>query len=248
LIDHPSGTVRDRPGTLEAPDGWRDLDDVLAAGIDRVILYGPPGTGKTYAALTLGASDDAERLVCTEELTSADITGCYVPAGSGEWSWQEGPAVRAWRHGRRLVVDEVDRAAGDVLSLLLAMTDSVGSATWRNPSTGELLRPMDSFTVIMTTNVDAVDEIPAALRDRFPVAIRIDRPHPRSVVSLSPELREMAIRASLGDDDRRMSLRAFFAFDQLRRYHGDDRAARLVLGDARAEPFLDALSIATIGS
>jgi hypothetical protein len=147
-----------------------------------------------------------------------------------------------------LVVDEVDRAAGDVLSLLLAMTDTDGSASWRNPSTGETLVPGRGFNVVMTTNVDSIDEIPAALRDRFPVAIRIDRPHPNAVESLSPELRPMAMRASLGSDDRRISLRAFYTFDRLRRSYGDDRAAHLVLGTDRAPAFLDALLIATLGA
>ena len=30
---------------------WRDLTDVMAAGITRVLLYGPSGTGKTYLTL-----------------------------------------------------------------------------------------------------------------------------------------------------------------------------------------------------
>ncbi|HSN02318.1 MAG TPA: hypothetical protein VLS91_02430, partial [Acidimicrobiales bacterium] len=54
---------------------WRDLDDVFAADITRVLLYGPPGTGKTFAALHVGVTDVAERLVCTEDLASGDVTG-----------------------------------------------------------------------------------------------------------------------------------------------------------------------------
>ena len=33
---------------------WRDVADVLSAGVSRVLLYGPPGTGKTFAALHHG--------------------------------------------------------------------------------------------------------------------------------------------------------------------------------------------------
>jgi hypothetical protein len=229
--------------------GWRDLADTLAAGVDRVILYGPPGTGKTYAALHFAVPPaGAERLVCTEDLTTADVTGCWVPVGEGRWEWLEGPAIRSWRHGARLVVDEVDRAAGDVLSLLLAMTDTAGSTQWRHPFTGELLRPHPQFTVVMTTNLDRLEELPPALRDRFPVAIRIDRPHPSSVLSLSGDLRHAALHGSIGESDRRISLRAFYAFDQLRRRCGDERAAELVFGPQRARAFLDALVIGAMGA
>ncbi len=227
--------------------GWRDFADVLAAGVDRVILYGPPGTGKTFAALhfaTLGGA--AERLICTEDLTTADVTGTWMPAGHDRWEWLEGPAVRAWRRGGRLVVDEVDRAAGDVLSLLLAMTDTDGSAQWQHPHTGEIVRPAESFTVVMTTNIERLEELPAALRDRFPVAVRIDRPHPASVRRLSADLRRPALSGTLGEEDRRVSLRTFYAFDQLRERHGAERAAHLLFGETRAQAFLDALVIGAL--
>ncbi len=227
--------------------GWRDFADVLSAGIDRVILYGPPGTGKTFAALNFGTDPSgAERLVCTEDLTTADVTGCWVPVGDGRWEWLEGPAIRSWRCGTRLVVDEIDRASGDVLSLLLAMTDSEGSSQWRHPHSGEVVRPHSQFSVVMTTNLEHLDELPPALRDRFPVAILIDRPHPTSVVGLSHDLRRAALNGSLGDSDRRVSLRAFYAFDRLRQHHGDERAAELIFGPTRAVAFLDALAISSL--
>lgn len=228
--------------------GWRDLTDALDAGIDRLILYGPPGTGKTFAALKFRARATSERLICTEDLTTADVTGMWMPTGTGTWRWYEGPAVRAWRAGSRLVVDEVDRAAGDVLSLLLAMTDTDGSAEWHHPETGEVIAPQVGFNVIMTTNLEDLNEIPVALRDRFPVAIHIDRPHPSAVASLSSDLRSAAMAGSLGDSDRQVSLRAFYAFDQLRHRLGAPRAAELVFGAHRAPDFLDAFQIGQLGS
>jgi MoxR-like ATPase len=229
---------------------WRDFSDVIEAGITRVLLYGPPGTGKTYAALRFGVVDHvAERLVCTEDLTTGEITGTWMPAGDGRWEWREGPAIRAWRvnegRGGRLVVDEVDRASGDALSTLLAMTDSEESARWRNPETGEWANPGPNFSVIMTTNLEELDDIPVALRDRFPVAIRIDRPHPASVERLSTDLREPALAGSLGDESRRVSLRRFYAFDQLRCHCGPERAAQLVFAD-QGQNVLDALRIGVL--
>jgi hypothetical protein len=229
---------------------WGDLRDVLEAGIDRVLLYGPPGTGKTYAALHLGTTTTAERLVCTEDLASGDVTGTWMPTGASTWRFYEGPAMRAWRaqggRGARLVVDEVDRASGDALSTLLAVTDSPESARWRHPESGEWWRPGPDFSVVMTTNVEDLDELPAALRDRFAVALRIDRPHPDAVQGLSADLRAPALAGSLGESSRRVSLRSFYAFDQLRRHHGDRRAAALVFGEARALGILDALAVGAL--
>jgi MoxR-like ATPase len=226
---------------------WRDLSDVLDAGVARVLLYGPPGTGKTFAALHFGVVNAAERLVCTEDLTTGEITGTWMPAGEGRWEWREGPAIRAWHEhgglGGRLVVDEVDRASGDALSTLLAMTDSSESAKWRNPQTGDWIWPGPNFSVVMTTNLEDLDDIPVALRDRFPVAIRVDQPHHSALESLSIDLRAPASAGSLGDSSRRVSLRSFYAFDQLRNHLGAERAAHLVFGATRASDVLDALAI-----
>jgi MoxR-like ATPase len=229
---------------------WRDFADVMSAGLTRVLLYGPPGTGKTFAALHFGVGDTTvERLVCTEDLTSGEITGTWMPSGRNGFEWREGPAIRAWRgrggEGGRLVLDEVDRASGDALATLLAMTDSSASARWRNPDSLEWMQPGPEFSVVMTSNIDDLDDIPLALRDRFPVSIRVDQPHPSALASLSGDLRGPALMGSLGAEERRISLRRFYAFDQLRRHHGADRAAQLVFGNV-AQGVLDALHIAAV--
>lgn len=227
---------------------WRDVEDALAAGVDRLLLFGPPGTGKSYAALTFHVEGPVERLVCTEDLTSGDVTGTWMPADAGRWRWLEGPAIRAWGgdgRGGRLVLDEVDRANGDALAALLAVTDSDESARWRHPETGEWRCPQPGFSVVATTNSEELDQVPAALRDRFPVAVRVDRPHPGALARLSDDLRSAATAGSLAEAGRRVSLRAFYAFDSLRRAHGDERAARLVFG-ADAGDLLDALAIARV--
>jgi MoxR-like ATPase len=215
------------------------------------LLYGPPGTGKTFAALHHGVADaPAERLICTEDLTSGEITGTWMPTGEQRFEWREGPAIRAWRgkngRGTRLVLDEVDRASGDALATLLAITDSPESALWRNPDSLEWVRPGREFSVVMTSNVDDLEEIPAALRDRFPVTVRVDRPHPHAVAQLSRDLRAPALAGSLGPRDRRISIRSFYAFDELRTHHGAERAASLVFGYDVAQGVLDALAISAV--
>jgi hypothetical protein len=66
------------------------------------------------------------------------------------------------------------------------------------------------------------------------------------LASLSDDLRAPALAGSLGPASRRVSLRSFYAFDQLRRHLGTSRAAQLVFGEDAALSVLDALAIAAI--
>ncbi len=232
--------------TTTLPACWQKVHNALRSGIDRIILFGPAGTGKTYAGLTLGDTrGGAFRLACTEDMTNAEVSGSFMPDAKGGFSWVSGSALKAWNGdgttGGRLVVDEIDKAGGDVLATLLAFTDTPESASWENPETGRIHRPREGFSVIMTTNIENMAELPTALSDRFPVRIRIDQPHPSALTRLSSDLHGIAV--SLADAGReRVSLRAFYAFDKLRSSLPVGEAAELVFGD-RASSILEAMRI-----
>ena len=237
---------------IPTPQCWQDVEDVMAAGVDRLILFGPPGTGKTFAGLNMcNIEAGAYRLACTEDMTEADITGCWMPASSGQWSWHTGKAVKAWEgdgiRGGRLVLDEVDRANGDIESLLLAMTDTVESARWEHPESGRTVRPRDGFSVVMTTNLEQMGDLPTALKDRFPVAIRINSPHPQALAALPADLRAPAAAAADADPGRRFSIRTFQTFAMLRKSLTPERAAHLCFGAAAAD-IVDALRIEAVAS
>ena len=231
---------------IKLPQCWQDLKDALESGIDRVILFGPSGIGKTYAGMTFGSVENgAYRLVCTEDMTNMEVTGSFMPDGKGGFSWLDGSALKAWEgngvNGGRLIVDEIDKASGDVYATLLAMLDSPESASWEHPETGRVHKPRNGFSAVMTTNVENMGELPTALTDRFPIKIRINEPHPDALLRLSADLRGFAV--SMADaGDRRISLRAFIAYDTLRKLLGDERSAQLTFGN-RAESILDAIKI-----
>ena len=189
----------------------------------------------------------AHRLVCTEDMTAADVTGCWMPTAAGRFEWLDGAATRAWRgdgtRGGRLVIDEADRATGDVLALLLAVCDTDGSARFDHPATGEVVTPLDGFTVVMTSNLEHPEELPSALRDREPVAIEVDAPHPAAVARLPTDLRDAACAMTGAPADRRVSMRAIYAYATLRERLEPARAARLAFGRERGREVADALAI-----
>jgi AAA domain (dynein-related subfamily) len=243
----------------ELHDGW----GLAAAAVDfltdragdpgavqNVLLYGPPGTGKSLFAQTYGLDPAARgtegsmgtpvfRIYLTEETPAADLRGGPLPQGQ-EWRWVNGPAVRAWQAGARLVLDEVDKASADALTFLLAALDDRAVAGFVLP-TGETVAPAAGFHVVATSNAKP-DELPEALRDRFQVAIAIDEPHPLALEALSPDLRELARVTARQAPGRQISIRGWRAFDELRARHGEALAAALVFG-RRAADVLDAKRI-----
>ena len=124
------------------------------------------------------------------------------------------------------------------------MTDTVESAKWENPATGRIEVPKEGFSVIMTTNIENMEELPSALKDRFPCAIRINEPHPDALENLPYSIQEYA-RKMADAGDRRISLRQFQAYAKLAKMHDKERAANLIFGD-RAEAFLDAVAVDTV--
>jgi MoxR-like ATPase len=230
--------MHDEPGMAPiAPELKRETWGLVAAVLEHsraVLLHGRPGTGKTYAAQTLGLRQTQAvfTITMTPETPAAEIRGHYIPK-DGAFYWQDGPAIRAWREGGRLIINEIDLAGGDVTGLLYAIAESKHSAALTLP-TGELVKPAEEFQVVATTNAP-IEELPEAILNRFPVALEIKEANPVAIAQLPEDLRNAAAGSVMAENNRRISLRCWLEYAQLRGKIGHTSAAAAIFGERAAD-------------
>jgi MoxR-like ATPase len=221
---------------------WALAEAILTAN-RTACLHGPAGTGKTYAAQRVGLKDGAPEpitVTLTSDTSAADLMGYYISTPEG-FKWNDGPALRAWRCGARLVVNEADKANGDAESALHTIADESGSAVYVTAA-GETIRPSPGFHCIATTNADPTEAFRSeGVADRFSVRVHVNQPHPAAIAALPEDLRKAA--ASTWNADPKITMRQWRAFAELRGCMSSDTAAELVFG-ARASAVLDSLVVA----
>jgi MoxR-like ATPase len=231
-----------RKSTMAQTCGCWEVTDAVMPYAERILLYGPPGTGKTFQGMY--GCRSADQLVFavtfTDETPAAEVRGHFVPLGD-RFSWMDGPGVAAWRAGARLVLNELDHAGPDMLSFLLLLLDDPESARLTLPN-GEMVQPFRPFSVVATMNGDP-ENLPAALRDRLPVAIEIDSVHPSALARLPEDIRGAALATVALPEQRRVSVRVWLEFARLREKVDEEVAAKATFGK-RARDVLDALAIA----
>lgn len=224
---------------------WEDAQACLAEQTVRtILLFGPPGTGKTMGAL------NALRDTCTDlsNVTMDMDTSVQEYRGiplmhAGKLTWRYGSvsgSAMAESHG--LVLNEINQAAGAVLSFLYGVLDDPRFAEIRLDNETRI-SVGEGFRHVATTNAE-VNDIPEALADRYQAKIRIVAPHPEGIMSLPEDLRDAAFNAGCEESpSKRISLRPFVNFAQLRETIGAEIAARVCFGE-KATEILHALAIA----
>lgn len=145
----------------------KDLHDkgIIPGVLNRIFLYGPPGTGKSTIGKTIFGN--VERVTLSGKMPIEDLLGMMTQDESGKLVWIDGPATRALRQGKCLVLDEVNQEGPALRCTLHALLDNPAGITLPN---GERVEAAPGYCVIGTSN-DSPANLTPALIDRFELAL-----------------------------------------------------------------------------
>jgi hypothetical protein len=144
-------------------------NDIIPTIVNRVLVWGPPRTGKT--SLIVSMFPDVERITLHRQMPVDDLLGGFVLV-DGRSQWQDGVAVRALRHGKTLLVDEINNFSSECVCSLYAIGDDPAVAGVTLP-TGERVKAAKGFALFATMNATP-SALPDALYDRFDVVLKAD--------------------------------------------------------------------------
>lgn len=225
---------------------WELFEAVLKARVGRIMAMGPPGLGKSYTPYAVAKENGWEfySITLTDQTPMSELRGHFILKGN-DFVWHDGVIARAWRRSHECTVvlelNEVVEASSDAEVFLHNALDDPEFARMDLP-TGETLRPSKDNLIVVGTMNGKMIHLREALRDRFPVAIEVETPHPKALEALPQDLQGFAAIATgsaAGPD--RMSIRPIAAFAGLREKLGYENAARAVWGK-NSEQVLAAIS------
>jgi MoxR-like ATPase len=230
---------------------WELVSKILAAPINvgsyRVCLSGPPGIGKTLTPIKTLRACGYKTFIAgiTEETPMSELRGHFILKGN-EFVWHDGVMMRAWResHGPHpvcLIINEIDKSPGDVLSFFHTLLDDPDVAEIHLP-TGEVLKPKkDNIRYIATMN-GVPQDLPAPLRSRFPIMLEMKKVHPDALACISARLQVAAKNILENSHDRPYSIREFIAYESLAASIGEMDALTAIFG-SDAPMLVDAVKI-----
>lgn len=142
---------------------------------DFVLLIGDTGCGKTHLARNLAYQNNLPymRVNLNGATTPEDLIGQWIPnpnpgVDTAKYVWQDGVLTKFMRQGGVFVVDEINMAPADILSMLHSVTDDERRLVLTQKD-GEVIIANPNFWLVCTMNPDYEGTKPLnlALKDRF---------------------------------------------------------------------------------
>ncbi|KAK9245981.1 hypothetical protein V1506DRAFT_513913 [Lipomyces tetrasporus] len=118
-----------------------------------LLITGPPGSGKTFLIDSIlsslaRSSSDVVKLHLGEQTDTKLLVGSYSTGETpGSFVWKQGILASAVKQGKIVVVEDIDKAPNEVVSVLLSLVQQRQISV---PSRGEIIQAGNSFQIIGT--------------------------------------------------------------------------------------------------
>lgn len=197
---------------------------------DYITTIGVGGRSRSGKSTCIERLMNPEVVTLHEAMPIEDLIGGLMLI-DGRTQWVDGPATKALRHGRPLLINEVNFQPPECLSMLYCLLDKPAAITL---PTGERVKAAKGYCVIATQN-PPFDQMPFPIFDRIDCFLKADDLSQGIKDYLGPHLAEKA-QAALEQTQPRMkwsrpmTVNAILAYKALHDAGVTDQDAAVMLG------------------
>lgn len=149
---------------------------------EAVLLHGRAGAGKTFLinqfARYLSVNNDIVKIHLGEQTDAKLLTGAYTSGEKpGSFEWRSGVLATAVREGKWVLVEDIDKAPTEVLSILLTLLEKRELSI---PSRGEIIKAHNKFQLFATIRNQSNDpelKVPDIIGLRLWKCITVETPN-----------------------------------------------------------------------